>query len=332
MERTMLTFEVGRTQGNPSLLSMRALYSSHIACFHLGSLRAWKGDLGMGEEVVTWKLYLGLAFTIPTLEHVTIWCCEVDGGGGGGGELFGGGVFGGGVFGGSVVFSGDGVGNRVRGVVCGVACGVVCGVVCGCLGQASNTHDDLKGTPRKIYVEMQVAYVWCGGKDVIVDRGRGEDIKTRCGKRGRVYGGGMGGIEGGEEMGGGMRSMSPPKRQRYRWNITFATGYRRMGKRKWTNRRIRVPAFMCSCRIKEELTLVKTLGKEVEEYVTKKKPKPYNLYGFVDLVENEQVYAKNGFAPHRIPQPEGNHNGWLSEEEESDSDSESTASNHPHAV
>ncbi|GKC32468.1 hypothetical protein Tco_1039762, partial [Tanacetum coccineum] len=62
--------------------------------------------------------------------------------------------------------------------------------------------------------------------------------------------------------------------------------------------------------IEEELTLVKTLGKEVEEYVTKviakdgtvtrfegrfpqfieeeeeKKPKPYNLYGFVDLMEN----------------------------------------------
>ncbi|GKB16830.1 putative reverse transcriptase domain-containing protein [Tanacetum coccineum] len=111
---------------------------------------------------------------------------------------------------------------------------------------------------------------------------------------------------------------------------------------------------MCLCRIEEELTLVKTLGKEVEEYVTKviakdgtvtrfegrfphfiegeeeKKPKPYNLYGFVDLMENEQVYAKNGFAPHRIPQPEGNHNGWLSEEEEADSDNESTASNHPH--
>ncbi|GJZ73109.1 hypothetical protein Tco_0637255, partial [Tanacetum coccineum] len=78
----------------------------------------------MGEEVVTWKLYLGLAFIIPTLERVTIGCCEVDGGGGGGG---GGEVFGGEVFGGSVVFSGDGAGNGVTGVVCGVACRVVCG-------------------------------------------------------------------------------------------------------------------------------------------------------------------------------------------------------------
>ncbi|GJY90889.1 hypothetical protein Tco_0506085 [Tanacetum coccineum] len=148
--------------------------------------------------------------------------------------------------------------------------------------------------------------------------------------------------------------MSPPRRQRYCWNIAFATGCRRVGRRKRINHTIRVPAFMHSCIIEEELTLVKNFGKEVEEYVTKviakdgtvtcfggrfphfieeeeeKKPKPYNLYGFVDLMENEQVYAKTGFAPHRIPQSEGNHNGWLSEEEEADSDSESTASNHPH--
>ncbi|GJU61235.1 reverse transcriptase domain-containing protein [Tanacetum coccineum] len=148
--------------------------------------------------------------------------------------------------------------------------------------------------------------------------------------------------------------MSPPRRQRYCWNIAFATGCRRVGRRKWANRRIRVPSFMHSCRIKEELTWVKTFGKEVEEYVTKviakdgtvtrfggrfphfieeeeeKKPKPYNLYGFVDLMENEQVYAKTRFVPHRIPQPKGNNNGWLSEEEEADSDSESTASNYPH--
>ncbi|GKE49335.1 hypothetical protein Tco_1480593, partial [Tanacetum coccineum] len=43
----------------------------------------------------------------------------------------------------------------------------------------------------------------------------------------------------------------------------------RVGRRKQTNHKIRVPAFMRSCRIEEEFTLVKTLGKEVEEYVTK---------------------------------------------------------------
>ncbi|GJT35445.1 hypothetical protein Tco_0925864 [Tanacetum coccineum] len=112
--------------------------------------------------------------------------------------------------------------------------------------------------------------------------------------------------------------MSPPRRHRYCWNIAFATGCRRVGRRKWTNRRIRVPAFMCACRIEEELTWANTFGKEVEEYMTKVIAKD-------DLMENEQVYAKTGFAPHRIPQSEGNHNGWLSEEEEADSDSESTA-------
>nr|GEV02348.1 hypothetical protein [Tanacetum cinerariifolium] len=79
----MLTFS-GRGTSTQVSLSMRALYSSRIACFQLESRRAWKGDLGIGEEVV-------------------------DGGGGGGDEVFGGGE----VFGGSVVFSGDGVGNEV---------------------------------------------------------------------------------------------------------------------------------------------------------------------------------------------------------------------------
>ncbi|GKE19887.1 hypothetical protein Tco_1431399 [Tanacetum coccineum] len=75
-----------------------------------------------GEEVVTCKLYLGLAFTIPTLERVTIGCCKVDGGGGGGGGVVAGGVG---------VVCGDGVGRGVGGVDCGVVCGVVCEFVCG---------------------------------------------------------------------------------------------------------------------------------------------------------------------------------------------------------
>ncbi|GJR62758.1 hypothetical protein Tco_1504920 [Tanacetum coccineum] len=91
MERTMLTFD-GRGTSTQVLLSMRALYSSHIAYLQLGSRRAWKEDLGIREEVVD--------------------------GGGGGGEVFGGGVFG-----------GNDVGKGVGGVVCGVACRVVCGVV-----------------------------------------------------------------------------------------------------------------------------------------------------------------------------------------------------------
>nr|GEX20430.1 hypothetical protein [Tanacetum cinerariifolium] len=65
---------------------MGALYSSHIACFQLGSRRAWKGDLGIREEVV--------------------------GGGDGGG--------GGGVVGGVDVVCNDGVDRGVGGVDYGV--------------------------------------------------------------------------------------------------------------------------------------------------------------------------------------------------------------------
>nr|GEZ93831.1 hypothetical protein [Tanacetum cinerariifolium] len=46
----------------------------------------------IGEEVVTCNLYLGLAFTVPTLERVLIGCCKVGGGGGGVGIVCGDGV------------------------------------------------------------------------------------------------------------------------------------------------------------------------------------------------------------------------------------------------
>nr|GEU36105.1 ribonuclease H-like domain-containing protein [Tanacetum cinerariifolium] len=100
----MLTFG-GRGTSTKVLLLMRTLYSSHIACFQLGSRRAWKGDLGIGEDVVTCKLYLGLAFIILTLERVTIGCCEVGGGG---------------VVDGVGVICGDGVDSGVGGVDCEV--------------------------------------------------------------------------------------------------------------------------------------------------------------------------------------------------------------------
>ncbi|GJU62210.1 hypothetical protein Tco_1244045 [Tanacetum coccineum] len=165
MERTMLTFG-GRGTSTQVSLSMRDLYSSYIACFQLGYHRAWKEDLGMGEEVVTWKLYLGLAFIIPTLERVTIGCYEVDGGsGGGGGE-----VFGCEVFSGSVVFSGDGVGNGVRGVVCGVACGVVCGVI--------------KAPISTMIVRVPEKDRWCGARGKFM-RWKGERV-TKASKRAKV--------------------------------------------------------------------------------------------------------------------------------------------------
>ncbi|GJZ37662.1 hypothetical protein Tco_0583853 [Tanacetum coccineum] len=115
----------GRGTSTQVLLSVRALYSSHVACFQLGSRRAWNGDLRIGEEVVTWKLYLGLAFIILTLERVTIECFEVVGGGGGGGGGSGG------VTGGVGVVCGDGVDSGVGGVlgIAKVSCGGIrCGV------------------------------------------------------------------------------------------------------------------------------------------------------------------------------------------------------------
>ncbi|GKG24605.1 hypothetical protein Tco_0395233, partial [Tanacetum coccineum] len=91
----MLTFG-GRGTSTQVLLSMRALYSSHIACFQLGSRKAWKGDLGIGEEV-----------------GVARWVVGGGGSGGGGGR----------VVGGVVVVCGDGVDRGVGGVDCGVVCG-----------------------------------------------------------------------------------------------------------------------------------------------------------------------------------------------------------------
>nr|GEU76191.1 DEAD-box ATP-dependent RNA helicase 35 [Tanacetum cinerariifolium] len=106
----------------------------------------------MGEEVETWKLYLRIAFTISTLERVTIGCCEVDGGGGDGGD-----VFGGGVFGGSVVFGGDGVGNRVIGVVCGGICLGEVGVV-----RRRSAMGEVKVPISTMIVRVPEKDRWCG--------------------------------------------------------------------------------------------------------------------------------------------------------------------------
>ncbi|GJR37022.1 hypothetical protein Tco_1212706 [Tanacetum coccineum] len=156
----MLTFD-GRGTSTQMLLSMRALYSSHIACFQLESRRAWKGDLGIGEEVVTCKLYLGLAFTIPTLERVTIGCCEVGGSGGG-------------VVGGIDVVCGDGVERGVGGVDCGVVCGYVCGIVCGVV----------KAPISAMIVRVPEKDRWCGTRGKFV-RWKGVRV-TKASKRAKM--------------------------------------------------------------------------------------------------------------------------------------------------
>ncbi|GJS52800.1 hypothetical protein Tco_0626162 [Tanacetum coccineum] len=154
----------------------------------LGSRRAWNGDLGIGEEVVTCKLYLGLAFTVPTLERVTIGCCEVGGGGGGGG----------GVIGGVGVVGGDGVDSGVGGVVCGVVCGFVCGGFSwshGAEGKDSfvkcdmTRNDDFVGVQVKAPISTMIVSVpkkdrWCGTRGKFV-RWKGVRV-TKASKRANV--------------------------------------------------------------------------------------------------------------------------------------------------
>ncbi|GJW15098.1 putative reverse transcriptase domain-containing protein [Tanacetum coccineum] len=73
-------------------------------------------------------------------------------------------------------------------------------------------------------------------------------------------------------------------------------------------------------------------GYETSEEEPVEQPRRHDLYGFVDHPQLQQGNPMNEFAPHRLPQPEGNMNGWLMEDEEElesnevDSDLESTAS------
>ncbi|GKA55267.1 putative reverse transcriptase domain-containing protein [Tanacetum coccineum] len=49
-----------------------------------------------------------------------------------------------------------------------------------------------------------------------------------------------------------------------------------------------------------------------EEEEPSEQPKPYDMYGFIDHPELQ----RNEFAPHRLPQREGNLNGWLIKDED----------------
>ncbi|GJU88022.1 hypothetical protein Tco_1300445 [Tanacetum coccineum] len=76
-------------------------------------------------------------------------------------------------------------------------------------------------------------------------------------------------------------------------------------------------------------------GYETSEEESVEQPRRHDLYGFVDHPQLQQGNLMNEFAPHRLPQPEGNMNGWLMEDKEElernevDSDLESTASSKP---
>ncbi|GJV53385.1 hypothetical protein Tco_1449126 [Tanacetum coccineum] len=156
-------------------------------------------------------------------------------------------------------------------------------------------------------------------------------------------------------------SMSPPIRRKYHDSVAFATGCKRIKNSKRCNRKIRIPIAMWPCRVEEKMTLKEVDGQTVEEIETKiiakdgtitrvprkfqgyetseeepvEQPRRHDLYRFVDHPQLQQGNPMNEFAPHRLPQPKGNMNGWLIEDKEEvernevDSDLESTASSKP---
>ena len=151
------------------------------------------------------------------------------------------------------------------------------------------------------------------------------------------------------------RSDSVNENPKMRWALIIATGCERIGGRKRTNKQIQVPVNMWPCTIEEKLTLDQVDGKEVKRYETKITDNegfttvyPGKCPEFMengeavrfrtqssdmssDQLEEEEGGHRSGFATHPLPQPKGNKNGWISEEEEYeeeeevDSDLESTA-------
>ncbi|GJV33285.1 putative reverse transcriptase domain-containing protein [Tanacetum coccineum] len=155
--------------------------------------------------------------------------------------------------------------------------------------------------------------------------------------------------------------MSPPIRRKYKNSIAIATGCKRFKNTKRSNRKIRIPIALWPCKVEEEMTLeevdgqmvgkvetkiiakdgtiTKVPGKfksyETSDEETEEQPRRRDLYRFVDHPQIQQANPMNEFAPHQIPQPLGNMNGWLIESEEEaerdevDSDLESTTSSKP---
>ncbi|GJR12356.1 hypothetical protein Tco_0795008 [Tanacetum coccineum] len=156
-------------------------------------------------------------------------------------------------------------------------------------------------------------------------------------------------------------SMSPPIHRKYKNSIAIATGCKRFKKTKRSNRKIRIPIALWPGKVEEEMTLEEVNGQMVGKVATKiiakdgtitkvltkfksyetsdeeteEQPRRRDLYRFVDHPQIQQANPMNEFAPHQIPQPLGNMNGWLIESEEEaerdevDSDLESTASSKP---
>ncbi|GJY95669.1 hypothetical protein Tco_0512030 [Tanacetum coccineum] len=158
---------------------------------------------------------------------------------------------------------------------------------------------------------------------------------------------------------------APASRAKFHCGIAFATRHKRFTdpetklRMKHTNRRVRIPKGLYLRRIEEKLTKKQVGGEWIierempmiskdgtifkfpkyhssEEEEPTEQPRALNKYGFVDHLELQ----RNEFAPHRLPQQEGNMNGWLIEDEDEpleheasdkaeDSDLESTTSSKP---
>ncbi|GKB98433.1 hypothetical protein Tco_0984570 [Tanacetum coccineum] len=116
--------------------------------------------------------------------------------------------------------------------------------------------------------------------------------------------------------------MSPPILRKYHDSVAFVTGCKRIKNSKRCNHKIRIPIAMWPCC-------------ETSEEESVEQPRRHDLYRFVDHPQLQQGNPMNEFAPHQLPQPKGNMNGWLIEDEEEvernevDSDIESTASSKP---
>ncbi|GJX46934.1 hypothetical protein Tco_0272124 [Tanacetum coccineum] len=130
-------------------------------------------------------------------------------------------------------------------------------------------------------------------------------------------------------------SMSPPIRRKYHDSVAFATGCKRIKNSKRCNRKIRIPIAMWPCRVEEKMTLKEVDGQTVEEIETKIIAKDGTITRVPGQFQGYETSKEEPFAPHRLPQPKGNMNGWLIEVEEEvernevDSDLESTASSKP---
>ncbi|GJW88609.1 hypothetical protein Tco_0163949 [Tanacetum coccineum] len=118
--------------------------------------------------------------------------------------------------------------------------------------------------------------------------------------------------------------MSPPIHRKYKNSIAIATGCKRFKKTKRSNRKIRIPIALWSCKVEEEMTLEEVDGQMVGKVETKiiakngtitKVPGKFKSYETSDEETEEQ--------PRRRDFEEE------AERDEVDSDLESTANSKP---